>query len=255
MTMQLALGKKPATPGAVKLRLANYLVPSQLPAIPRTYGHERLVGKDWGMLANDRYGCCVFAGAAHESMLWTAEALARPAAFTDANVLADYGRVTGFNPRNPASDQGTNMLDACKYRQRVGIVDAAGQRHQIGAYLALDPGDLEQLHAAVYLFDGVGIGVDFPEQWMDAFNAGRSWTSLRRPKSAGGHYITAVARRDGRTLCVSWGKLVAMTDAGYAQFNDETYAYLAPEKLRNGVDRQGFKLDELRADLAQITRL
>jgi len=206
------------------------------------------------MLGNDRYGCCVWAGAAHESMLWTREAGAL-ATYTEANVLAAYAAVTGFNPAIGAHDDGTDMLAACKYRQRTGIPDAKGTRHKIGAYLALDVGDVEQLHAAAYLFDGVGIGVQFPREWMDRFNAGRTWATVRNPHIDGGHYVSAVCRHRNFTGVVSWGRVVWLTDAGYRQFNDETYAYLAPEKLRGGVDMQGLDLATLRTDLARLTSL
>lgn len=249
-----ALGKRPATTGAVKLRLVNYLDTSALPPIPAEYGHEALVGADWSMLGNDKYGDCVWAGAAHESMLWTREAQT-PATFSEASVLKAYSAVTGFDPKTGAGDNGTDMLAACKYRRRTGILDAAGKRHKIGAYLALDPGDVDQLHAAVYLFDGVGIGVEFPTQWMDAFNAGRPWDRVTRPKQDGGHYITGVCRRAGRTGVVTWGRVQWLTDAGYAQFNDESYVYLAPEKLHGGVDMQGLDLAHLKTDLAYLTGL
>lgn len=248
------LGKKAATPGAVKLRLADFLVPADLPPIPAEYGHENLLGTDWQMFANDKFGDCVWAGGGHEHMLWTAEAGA-PAAFTDAGILAAYAAVTGFNPRTGADDDGTDMLAACKYRQKTGILDVAGKRHKIGAYLALDPGDVEQLHAAAYLFDGVGIGVTFPREWFTAFDNGKPWTSVRRPHNDGGHYITGICRRRGYTGVVSWGRIVWLTDAGYRQFNDETYVYLAPEKMRAGADMQGLDLVKMRAVLAQLTKL
>ena len=64
----LKLGKKPARPGAVKLKLAKYLVKAKLPTPPKVFGHQSLIGA-WNMLGNDRYGDCVWAGAAHEHML------------------------------------------------------------------------------------------------------------------------------------------------------------------------------------------
>ena len=57
------LGKKPARPGAVKFKLANYLVKLKLPTPPQVFGHEGLIGANWGMLGNDHYGDCVWAGA------------------------------------------------------------------------------------------------------------------------------------------------------------------------------------------------
>ena len=76
------LGKKPARPGAVKFKLANYLEKLKLPTPPKVFGHEGLIGANWGMLGNDQYGDCVWAGAAHETMLWNKEA-ARTVTFSN----------------------------------------------------------------------------------------------------------------------------------------------------------------------------
>ncbi|MFI5776976.1 hypothetical protein [Nocardia sp. NPDC051570] len=65
----MRLGKLPARMDAVKLKLAHYLDTTALPPAPPNFGHENTF-RNWQMLANDRYGCCVWSGAAHETMLW-----------------------------------------------------------------------------------------------------------------------------------------------------------------------------------------
>lgn len=250
--MPLMLGKLPARPGAVKLKLANYLDTTRLPTPPKEFGHERLVN-DWGMLGNDQAGCCVWSGAGHEVMLWNREA-GKTATITTTSTLHNYSLVTGYDPDDPSTDQGTDMEVAAKYRRTTGLLDAAGKRHKIGAYIALEPGNLTQLWYATYLFDGVGIGVEFPTQWMDAFNAGKPWDKVSRPKIEGGHYITAPAKRSGNATIITWGAPVPLTPRGYQQFNDESLAYLTAEKLVNGKSLEGFDLATLRKDLAAVTR-
>jgi hypothetical protein len=247
----LKLGKTPARPGAVKLKFANYVDTTVLPNPPASFGHERLV-QSWPMFANDTYGDCVWAGAGHEHQLWAAEA-GRTVRFTDDNILAAYSAVTGFRKDDPSTDQGTDMETAAKYRRQTGIVDASGQSHKIGAYVALEPGNVTQLWYATYLFDGVGIGVEFPAQWFDAFNQRRAWGHVWRPKMEGGHYISGMAKRRRRAQIITWGAVVPLTAAGYHQFNDETIAYLSEEKLINGKSLEGFDLAQLRVDLAQVT--
>jgi hypothetical protein len=247
----LKLGKLPARPDAVKLKLANYIDAAALPKPPTEFGHERLV-TNWGMLGNDTAGCCVFSGAGHEVMLWNREA-GRTVNITTTSTLRNYSLVTGYNPNDPSTDQGADMEAVAKYRRTTGLLDAAGHRHKIGAYVALEPGNLTQLWYATYLFDGVGIGVEFPAQWMDAFNAGKPWDKVRRPKSEGGHYVTDAARRAGNSVVISWGLPVQLTPAGYSQFNDESLAYLTEEKLTNGKSLEGFDLATLKRDLAAVT--
>ncbi len=251
--MAFKLGKKPARPGAVKLRLANYIDTTALPKPPLSFGHERLVNQ-WGMLANDQVGDCVIAGGLHEVLMWNKEA-GRTVRVDDACAIRNYSAITGYNPDDPDTDQGTDMELAARYRRRTGLVDADGKRHKIGAYVALEPGDVTQLWYALYLFDAVGIGVEFPSQWMDAFNHHKVWGQVAHPNIEGGHYIAGCARRNGGIVVVTWGTLVHMTIAGYHQFCDEAIAYLSEEKLVNGVDSDGFSLSTLRTDLGKVASM
>jgi hypothetical protein len=247
----LKLGKKPAREGAVKLRLAKYIDTAALPKPPASFGHERLVTQ-WGMAMNDQLGCCVVSGAVHEVMLWNREA-GRTVRFDDAAVVKNYSAIGGYVPGQPDTDQGCDMQVAASYRLKTGLLDADGKRHKIGAYVGLDPGNLTELWYASYLFDGVGIGVEFPAQWMDAFNRGKTWGAVARPKLEGGHYITDPAKRAGNAVIVTWGRTTPLTPKGYQQFNDETIAYLSEEKLSSGKSLEGFDLATLKADLKAVT--
>lgn len=246
----MKLGKTPARAGAVKLRLSSYLDKSALPKLPARFGHETLV-TDWGMLGNDQFGDCVWAGAAHETRLWGAEA-GTPIAFTDKAVLSDYSAVTGFNPADPNTDHGTDMQVAASYRRKTGIVDAAGRRHKVEAYLALKPGDVTEHYYAMYLFGAVGIGIEFPSSAMNQCNAGKSWSVVSKAKIEGGHYIPLVAKR-AHLECVTWGKPQAMTVGFFQKYNDESVAYVSAEALANNKSPEGFDLATLLADLKSVT--
>lgn len=249
--MPLKLGKLPARPDAVKLKFAKYVDRAVLPKPPAEFGHERLVTQ-WGMLANDQVGNCVIAGGLHEHLLWNREA-GHTIRVNDACAIKNYSIISGYNPKDPDTDQGTDMEMAARYRRQFGLIDADGKHRKIGAYVALEPGDIGQLWLAMWIFDGVGIGVDFPSQWMDAFDKRKVWDRVSRPKSEGGHYITGVAKRTGLASTVTWGRIQGLTAAGYAQFNDETYAYLSEEKLNSGKSLEGFDLATLRKDLTAVT--
>jgi hypothetical protein len=249
----LKLGKTKARPGAMSLKLSDYLKKSViLPSVPKTFGHEGLVPASWGMLGNDNYGDCVWAGAAHETMMWNAEAGVK-VAFTDTSVLSDYTAVTGFNPKKPNTDQGTDMVVAASYRRKTGVLDAAGKRHAVAAYLAIKPGDLNEHLIAAYLFGAVGIGIQFPNTAMDQFNAGKPWDVVAKSKIEGAHYIPLVARRTNLEV-VTWGKLQQMTTAFFQKYNDESVAYVSLESLKNNKSPEGFDAAQLQADLAEVTK-
>ena len=176
--MTFKLGKKPARPGAVRFKLASYTNTGALPPLPAIFGHEAIIGAhDWGMLANDRYGDCCWAGAAHETMLLAREA-GTVVSFADADVLGDYAAATGFDPEKPETDQGTDVQQAAEYRRSTGIVDAHGSRHLIAAYLALEPGNVDHLYQATYLFGPPVSACNCQPRRWHRVSTGKSGTSL-----------------------------------------------------------------------------
>lgn len=256
----LKFGKLEARPDAVSFRFNDYVDLAQLPSPPPNFGHETLV-KQWGMDGNDVAGDCVFAGAAHETKLWCAEA-GVPVAITDGpdgTAIKNYSAFTGYDPAqsddqgNNPTDEGTDVASWLSHRRTTGFIDDNDTAHKIGAYIKLELGNLDQLRYAAYYFDGIGIGIQFPEQWMKSFQSGgRTWTALKSPNFVGGHYISGVAFRNNMPVICTWGALVEMTLDAYRQVADEVYAYLTPEKLRNGVDANGISYAQLTADIRDI---
>jgi hypothetical protein len=237
------LGKAPFTPDARDLRFSSYV--SSLPAVPTTFGHDRLIKPAaWGMLGNDEQGDCVWAGAAHETMLWNAEA-GRHVGFTTSGVLSDYHQVAG------PGDDGTVVRDAYSFRKATGVQDASGRRHRIGAYVQLEPGNVDHLWQALYLFGAVGIGIRFPSSAMSQFQAGQRWSVVPGSPVEGGHYIPVVARRDG-IVCVTWGREQRMTKGFYEEYCDEAWATVSVEALTGKRSLEGFDLAALNVDLQKV---
>ncbi|HEX4838430.1 MAG TPA: hypothetical protein VFV03_07910 [Solirubrobacteraceae bacterium] len=255
----LRLGKSPATDDPHDLLFANYVEAAQLPQTPPEFGHESLFPpKGWGMLGNDEWGDCAWAGPAHETMLLSKEG-GHPAAFTTQGVLSDYSAGTGFDPHagppgeNP-TDRGSNVRDVLRYRRHTGIVDAANTRHKIGAFVKLNPGNLTHIYQAMYLFEVVGIGFRFPEFAMQQFHEGKPWDVVPgAPEPREGHYVCCVGKRQNIDV-VTWGVLQQMTQAFFETYCDEAWAYLSLEDLNAETTPNGFKLGELKKDLAALRK-
>lgn len=255
----LCLGKKAARKGSIALAFETYFSAADLPTPPLVFGKTSLIN-EWGVLANDKHGCCVWSGAAHETMLWNAEAweaatvALTPLGFSDQAVLTDYSAVTGFNPKDPDTDHGTDMQQAAAFRQKTGILDAKGQRHKIDSYVSLKAGNVEQVFLAAYLFGAVGVGIQFPKSAWEQFNQAMPWDPIPHSEMDGGHYTPCVGRNShGNLLCITWGRLHAMTPAFLARYMDEGVAYLSSEMLRGGkFSRRGFDIDTLKVDLARL---
>ena len=220
--MNYKLGKTPARPNAVGLKFGAFFNAEKLPTPPAKFGHYGMgLGLSWGMLANDQYSNCVFAGAAHETMVWTHRSgTGQPVAFNDATVLADYAAVTGFDPAKPDTDQGTDMVDAASYRRKVGIADASGVRHKIDSYVALRSGDADQLALATYLMGATAIGLRFPESAEKQFDKSEPWDYVIGSPLQGGHYVpclkgdTQISLLDGKEVAIK--DLVGTTQWIYA---------------------------------------
>jgi hypothetical protein len=243
----MKLGKLPAREDAVKLKMTSFVDMEKWGRelkIPKEFGHDDKI-VNWQMFANDVYGDCVWAGAAHEHMMWCA-AVGKRTNFTQNAVLGAYAAVTGFDEADPSSDNGTDMSAAAKYRRDVGLMDTDGTVHKIGAYLAIKPGDVLAHLIALRLFGAVGVGIVFPDTAWDQTKKNQPWSYVRKYKEDGGHYIPLTSRRGGRNVCVTWGKRQPMTDSFFKHFNDESIAYV-PLDMLDGTGRtpEGFDVSAL----------
>lgn len=245
--MQYKLGKLPARPDAIKLRLTKYL---PIQAIPFKGGHYSLID-NWGMLGNDQYGDCVCAGAGHETMLWNKEA-GNDVVVDTPEALLMYHDVTGFDKNDPSTDQGTDMELAAKWRRKTGILDTSSKRHKVAAYLDITAGDKDQMEHAIYFFGAVGIGIQFPQSAMAQFNAGETWIVKKGSPIEGGHYVPAVGFDQTYIYVVTWGKIQRMSWNFFRTYCDEAIAYLSEEILTGDKSIEGFNYKELQADLAAL---
>jgi len=243
----LKLGKTPARKDAITFKLRDYL---PLVAPPASAGHYTLQHV-WGMLGNNLWGDCVLAGAGHETMLLNTEA-GKIVAITEHNALSDYSAITGFNPDDPNTDQGTDMQVAASYRRKTGVIDSKQHRHKVLAYLAITAGKKTQLKQAVYRFGVAGIGIQFPSSAMDQFNAGKPWTVVAGSPIEGGHYVPAVGYDASYIYVITWGRVQKMSWAFYTKYCDEAIAYLSSEFLKDGKSLEGFNLTQLQADLKNL---
>lgn len=260
----LKLGKLPAAPRPTDLKLATYAKKSALPKPTAVFGYGKLYA-DWGMLGNgpdptvekgfQGAGDCVFAGAAHETMVWRKLRHGVDTPMSGKTTIEDYSELTGYVLDDPSTDYGTDMHDAAGYRKRIGIRDANEDRHRIAAYLFLRAGDFSQAVTAAYTFGAVGVGFEFPNSAWDQFDAGEPWDDVGDDQIDGGHYVPGVGSMDssGQLTCLTWGKRQVMTKAFYEKYVDEAVVYLSEEQIRgDGEGIHGLNLTELKADLAAL---
>lgn len=251
--MSHELGKLPARAGAFSFQWGQFFDTTKLPTPPTRFGHS--LGIEWGVLANNDIGNCVVAGACHETMLYTDE-WGEPARFDDALATKIYSDIGGYVPGEPDTDQGLDMQVAASYRRRTGIVDLDGRVHRVHAYVGMSPTDINSLMSAIYLFGAVGLGLRFPASAMRQFDREEVWSPVAFSTIIGGHYVSLVGRNSrGNLLCVTWGRLHAMTPSFLSKYADEAVAYISLETLSaKGATPEGFNHAALDAALAALPR-
>jgi hypothetical protein len=243
MPNQIAFGKLPKKSDSrtllLSLSLSNGLLTGQPEPASDVCNDQRVPPDTWGQLGNDQFEDCAIAAAGHAEMLWAAKYRKPLPSPTKAQILADYSKVTGYDPDDPTTDKGADMLSVLKYWQKTGI---AGQR--IGAFAEILPGDVDTLRWAI---DSLGLAyVGFQLSAATAARAAgdiksdftaskRWWNPATWQNPLYGHCVIYTGFRSDKTFtCVSWGRVMTVSEDFHKAYCDEAYAVLAPEEVKAG---------------------
>lgn len=257
------LGRKPHKEDArdIRFSLLRDVAPSPV-KVPARFGHGTIL-KDWGMLGNGPddtvypgfpgAGDCVPAHAGH-TIQEAAKVYHRAIPIiTGKEAIDAYSAVTGYKLGDPNSDLGTDMRQFFGWWRNTGFKDGRGHTHQIGAYVALDPKDFDQLMEAAYVFGFAAIGFDFPDSAWKQFDEGMPWDPVPGARSEGGHCVPVFGRSSTNVAgVVSWAKRIGMTRKFYEEYNEETWAVVFPDELKNGKTERGWDLTALVAELKKL---
>jgi hypothetical protein len=210
----MKLGKRPRRHDPRTLKLARYLtgaLPAAPPRIDWTHGIT-----DFGMMLNDKLGCCTIAAVGHAVQTWTANALGRELTVPDSTILECYEKWDGYNPADPMTDQGGVELDVLNdWRQQtfdgqsldayvsIGLHDwgesanrvigRSGDRVNSGQNSS--PGHtIPDIATAIWLFGGLYIGIELPirAQTQDVWDVPANPGPDDEPGSWGGHAVYVV---------------------------------------------------------------
>jgi hypothetical protein len=253
--MTFKLGKKPARLDKRTLKFSNYV---KLPIVPNevSWITKLVAAEPIPMYLNDNIGDCTIAGAAHMIQQWNFYA-GHPARPTDQEVLRAYEAVSGYNPNDPSTDQGADMLTVLKYWRNIGIGN-----HKIQAFVSVNPTDPAEVKAAIYLFGGLYIGLALPisaepsstgplDPWTVA-NGGIN-TNIGAPGGLGGHCVNIVAASDKSRTVETWGQTLKMSPNFMNDYCDECYVLLSSEWMNTQqVSPGNFDMSQLLTDLSKL---
>ena len=178
---------------------------------------------DWGMLGNDEYGDCTFAGRQHNRMAKAAAAKLTEPWETAAALVAEYLAY------DDGQDTGAVIANLLLSWYRVG---------KILAFAPVDHSDPAQVNSAMQEFHGCYCGVSLTDDADDLFSEGLPWGSgSDTPDPADGHCIVKV-KADGRArdTWVTWGALQESTLPWTAACLDEAWVIITTEDEAAKVD-------------------
>lgn len=276
MMSELKFGKIPSKPDPRDWKWSDFrsglkkagLLPT---TIPTTFGHGNTY-RDWRMLGNgpdptapgaaqNGAGDCVWASADNETKIALTDASYTPEVVTEVDKLfdgstaiKDYADATGYDPTTGANDNGTEIRAALKYRQDTGIIDTLGNRHKIGPYVSIEPGNTEHLLEAIYFFEGLPIGLEVAAAQMDQFEKGETtgttpvWSYVKGSEIEGGHCIPMVGRPDTRHIAaITWRLKIFLTKPLITHQVDEVWAYATQERISKvtGLTRENASQEQL----------
>jgi len=197
------------------------------------------------ILGNDQYGDCVEAAAMHFAQNETANT-GDPLTPTTEQTLALYTAVTGFNPSDPSTDQGTDPETLLAYWKSTGIPinDASGKEvmHTITGWASLDITSWAQLRYAAYTFGGLFLAINCPQSAEDNTN---NWNVIPGSPIVGGHGINMTGQGALGCKIDSWGLVIPATQAFMRNYLVSAFAVVTPfwlnkqSKSPSGLDLDG----------------
>jgi len=252
--LSIKLGRTESDASAPRLWLSDYLDRKALPPPPESIDWTESVSTPCGMMGNDSVGDCTIAGAGHLIQIWTGNARPPGTVLADADVLAEYARLSGYTPSNPASDTGLDPISVLNDWQYNGI---AG--HKIRGWASVNPKNVAEVQSAISIFGGLYAAVALPltaqaqTGWTWDVVAGDNGSDAA-PYSWGGHLAPYGGFNATGPTAITWGKWKQqMTWAFAVRYYDELFAVVTDDFLTtNNIDPQGLGIADLLADQAAL---
>ncbi|MCI0643217.1 MAG: hypothetical protein L0Y70_29460 [Gemmataceae bacterium] len=172
------------------------------------------------MYRNNKWGCCVISGRAHQTLRFELLETGRIIPLTDEEVEDQYFRETGGRNR----DDGLVLLESLKRWRNEGWT-AGGRNLKIFVYASINKANREEIKTAIIMRMGIGIGLSLPDNATAEFASGREWVDVSRPRGGGGgHYVYVTGYNSDGLTCVTWAQKQHMSWRFFERYCDEAYA-------------------------------
>jgi hypothetical protein len=230
----MKFGRKAPKSLGPHFRFSRYLT-ARLPPAPAAVDYS-----PWALpslrdiMGNDQYGDCVFASANHVQGVVTGNAGALVQA-TLAQILGQYSAVTGFNPNDPSTDQGTDEVTALNWFCANGFANGV---KPLG-WVYVDAANAEEVKQAIYLFEHMIFCAGLPDAWVNPMPSGDGFTwGSGTPNPSNGHSFMSFGF-DANAKIDTWALFGSLTFPGMAATcttptGGGAYCLLTPEMITKG---------------------
>ncbi len=238
------LGKLPAKidDRTIQLKRILKVIPPYPPAYDVDNTYPNLV--DNNMFGNDRYGDCVIAGRAHQTLRFEDFEQQKVIPIADIDVTSEYFKETG------GADNGLDILTSLNEWRKQGW-STCGNQYSIYAFAQINVIDKNETSAACFLFNGLYIGLRLPLTAQNQVIWDLVGGPGAEPDSWGGHCVYIVAYDADGLTCVTWGERKRMTWAFFQFYCDQAFAVI--DNKDNWVDNSPVDVTTLSNILADVT--
>lgn len=258
--MTREVGKLGRLPSRLEVpKLSDYMTDPFPQVDPRsTFDGTSGIKTGLGMLGNDTYGDCVFAGYVHTYMLnaWLAGEqpagnVPNPAVWpTQDQVLTAYFTYGGSpQPTNyvwsaqNGYDNGADMATAALWFTKNTI----GPLPKLAAFASVaDSGEIYE--GAMQAFGTVWTGIMVSNEMLSEYQAEQPWSSLATDW-VGGHCVPHSYRSPTLGKCVTWGQEQEFTWPNWRVVREEAFVLLTEEQLKA---QKFFDAAKLQADIKAL---
>jgi len=198
---------------------------------------------NWGVLGNDKYGDCTFAGIVHAKMANAAVLGIQEAFPSDDEVVQAYLGYTN------GQDHGAVEADLLQSWQTNGFFGS-----KLTAYAPTDHADFDELRSVIDSYGLAYIGVQLPVTFQQQFMQNQPWDLTGTPADnqiEGGHCIILVGYDQDHVQCITWGKVQQITWRWLQNYMEESWALITPEIVEKGAYGD-MRIDDLTADLGKL---
>lgn len=230
------------------------LAGKRLPIPPVSVNYLKAMPNNLGMFLNDTLGDCTCAAVYHSLQVWTFMTNTMQI-YSNANVLATYEALCGYNPSDPSTDQGGVEQNVLKGWLTGGVpIGPSGDRDVLSAWIEVDPRNINDVKWVINSCGVAYIGFNVPSNIMpDNAPPPQVWDVAPNATILGGHAVALAGYDSSVVNLISWGQKYEMTWPFFQQYTDEIYALVNANWLTYTASTPlGFTLDQLALQMSAL---